>query len=184
MGPSLSQVLTTGSHSASSANFLFLAAGLAASLVAVVSVAKGVEVFKRRGTLPAVGGQQPCLEDSHYQEKTAKLSFMLDELKLEKESVIEQNHELRNQLTGLTGALYDLKKTREVLEKSNLAMAKENEKLKTETEKLALQTAVPLIKTGSGQDKKKVKAKAPKAAKLSKKEAARRKPPRVSRKKK
>ncbi|MFA5114332.1 MAG: hypothetical protein WC529_08610 [Candidatus Margulisiibacteriota bacterium] len=173
MGPSLSHVLSTGSHSASSVNLLYLAAGLLASLVAAVSVAKGAEVFRRR---------QPCLEDAHYQEKMAKLSFMFGELKLEKEAVAEQNHDLRNQLTSLTGALYDLKQTRTVLEKSNLSIAKENERLKTEKERLALQVLPPLVKTAAGRTKAKPKAKLP--IKNAKKEAADRKPRRVSRKKK
>jgi hypothetical protein len=163
MGPSLEQVLSTGSHSASPVNFLFLAAGLIASLVAAVSVAKGVEVFKRRSALPAVGGKRPCLEDSHYQEKTAKLSFMLDELKLEKESVVEQNHELRNQLTSLSGALYTLK---------------------AEKEKLALQVSEPPVQAGVVKAKAKNKIKPRIKTVNKKKEAAGRKPPRVSRKKK
>jgi chromosome segregation ATPase len=188
MAPSLAQVLSSGPGSAGSVNLLVLAAGVLASLVAAVSVAKGRTVFKRRSALTPASGNNVSLEDSHYQEKMAKLTFMFDELKLEKESVVEQNYELRNQLAGLSGALYDLKQARVALEKETGALNRENEQLKAEIEKLT-ERSIDVPRKSEGPLDKKINKNIDKqrlavAKKISKKEAAGRKPERVSRNKK
>ncbi|MCU0641677.1 MAG: hypothetical protein MUC35_06270 [Candidatus Margulisbacteria bacterium] len=185
MAPSLSQVLTVGNSAASSSvvNPLLLAAGLLLSLVAAVSVAKGVEVFRRRGALAKLAGPQPCLEDTHYQEKMAKLSFMLDEMKLEKESVVEQNHELRNQLTSLSSALYDLKQLNEKLVPAPEPVSEPVVSVPV-VEAVRPKTRTGLKKMPKTKTPVRTKAKAAVTLRTKSKEDAGRKPRRVSRSKK
>ncbi len=148
MGPTLSQVLAEGAK-ASSFNPLYLLTGVTAIFFAALSV------FYHRGRLfTSVMDEKPEVE------KLEKLSFMIDELKIEKQKLSAQNFELQNQLLTAGGSLGEMSQARGILEKSNLALQRECEKLKAQKEQLVLQASPPLVRIVS--KKKKEAARRPK----------------------
>lgn len=179
MNPSLTDVLQTGQAAHSHPhNLMFYMAAAAAFLVATL-VARGVSVLRRnRWTAPAMD-DTPSLLDIELKkngEKIEKLTFMVDELKREKESLsfdkgalALQNEEMQDQL----GAMEDLKQSYEIMYKGNLTLARECDKLKTEKEELTLKANQPLVRT---------KTLAQTAKKIKNKKGVVRKPKRVSRK--
>lgn len=166
MTPTMSQVLTSGCAVSSQLNLMCVAAGLAAFLVGVVSVARGYKIYRRSRPVPA------AIPDN--QEKLEELNFMVDELKVEKHRLMVRNLELENQLKELNDSASKLKLARDVLEKSNLSLVRECEKLQAEKESLALKISEPLVRE---KEKSEPKARA-------KKMKGARKLKRVSRKKK
>ena len=153
MNPSLAEVLKTGQASHPQ-NYMFLITALVAFLAAALG-ARGFTVLRRnRWTAPAMD-ETPSLLDIELKknkEKTEKLSFMVDELKREKETLsfdksalALQNEEMQNQLGGME----DLKQSYEIMYKGNLSLARECEKLKTEKEVLTLKANKPLINAGA-----------------------------------
>lgn len=133
----MSQVLTSGNAVSSQLNLMYVAAGLAAFLVGVVSAASGYRIYRRNRTAPAAAPDN--------QEKIEELNFMVDELKIEKHRLMVRNLELENQLKELNDGASKLKISRDVLEKSNLSLVRECEKLQAEKEALVLKTSEPLI---------------------------------------
>lgn len=97
MSLSLSQVLAQGGHP-SSFNLMPMVAALAVVCVAVLSAAKGYEIYRRRRWVPTMVEEMPDLSEIEYKEKLEKLSFMVDELKREKKLLMDQNLDLQNQL--------------------------------------------------------------------------------------
>ena len=154
MSPSLAQVLTQGGASASSVNPLYLLAGLAVFFLGAYSSVKAFEIYRRGRLMPAVMDEVgPSLSEIQSKEKLEKLSFLADELKLEKERAAGQNSALEDKvieldgvIRGLTSALDNAKLTRDTLEKSNLALLKERDRLKAEKEAALLRAQKPLIK--------------------------------------
>ena len=165
MAPSLSQVVASGG-TAASLNLYYLLALMMAAGAAVFSVVKGLEVYRRGRLLSVVVDDTPSLMEIENRKKMEKLSFMVDELKREKELLSCQNVQLQGQASTTSVQ----KQMEEILRKSNEALAKQCQRLKSEKEELVLRSAKPLIKT-----------KTTKKAKVNKKEVAR-KPRRVSKK--
>lgn len=141
MAPTLSQVLSSGG-TASAFNPVYFAAGLAVFLVAVLSV-----WYRRSQPLVSVIDEKPVLIDIHNREKIEKLSFMVNELEIEKQQMAAQNTDLQDQLM----------QTRVVLEKSNTALVRKSEELKAEREELALKASNPLVRTDSAARKKTIR---------------------------
>ena len=173
MNPSLTQVLAGTANTAPAHHFnpFFLAVGLVACLAAAMSLAW----HRRSRGLAAVIDPAPALVDRSREEKFEKLSFIVDQLKIDNQHLSLQNNELSGQVQGVNGCLNDLKQTRDILEKSNLVLSKECEKLRAQKEELVLKASVPLVKA-KGRAK-------PVALKKNNKGVAR-KPGRVLRKKK
>lgn len=152
MTPSLSQVLLQGGAAAHpSLNPLFLLAGITVFFLAAFSAVKGLEVFRRRLIMPRVLDEAPSLAEIRNKEKLEKLTFMVDEIKSEKENLAVQNSGLQGKIQELNHALMSVKQTRDTLEKSNAVFLKESARLKAEKEELILRTSEPLIgvKTGA-----------------------------------
>jgi hypothetical protein len=99
MGPTLADVLASGA-TASTFNPLYLLLGLAACLVAAVTLVKGREIFRRSPDIPDVLAVKPCLEDLRYRERIDKLTFMVNELKHEREQIAASNAALQAELAA------------------------------------------------------------------------------------
>ncbi len=147
MTPSLSQVLSQGG-SASSVNPMYLLAGLAVFFLGAYTSVKVLGVLRRSRLMPA-------LTDLQNQEKMEKLTFLIDELKSEKESAESQNTELQGRIKELDSAVTEAcsafdnaRLARNTQEKSNLALLKEIDRLKSEKEESLLRASAPLLKTG------------------------------------
>ena len=176
MTPTLTQVLSSGGAPAAF-NPFFLAFGLVAFLVAVVSVVKGRELYHRNRLVATMLDEKPVLEDINHRERIEKLSFLVDQLKLEKQQLAAQNTDLASNLSETKTSLDNAKQNCALLEKSSLTLAHELDKIKAQQAQppIAVQSAIE-IKTAKPFKKAKVEAKV-----ISKKEGAR-KPHRVSRK--
>jgi len=99
MGPTLTDVLASG-DAASTFNPFYLLLGLAACLVAAVTLVKGREMFRRSPVIPGVLEVKPCLEDLRYRERIDKLNFMVNELKHEREQLAAGNAALQAELAA------------------------------------------------------------------------------------
>jgi len=140
MTPTLSEVLA-GSAKTASFNYIYLVALAAAAGAALFSVVKGLAVYRRGRLISAVVDDKPSLIDIEKQKKIEKLSFLVEELKSEKERLSRANQHLSEKAVS-----FDISKQKEeVLRKSNLVLARELDKLKNEKEQLVLANAVPLI---------------------------------------
>lgn len=186
MTPSLSQVLTQGDAAAAAIHPVYLLAGLAFFFLAAFSAVKGIAVYRRSRLVPMALSNVPSLSEIEEREKIEKFAFMTDELKSEKEKLAAQNSELQGKIQELNDSLHNIKKTRDVLERSNVALLKESDKLKAEKEGLLLRASQqllgqePLVKA---KPPVKAKAKAKIEIKASKKKKEGRRPVRrVSRK--
>ena len=148
MTPSLSQVLAQGGTTAAAVKIspVYWLAGLAFFSLAAFSAVRGLVLNRRAPLLPAMlPDDAPLLAEIAAREKLEKISFLTDQLKLEKEKLAGQNNELQGKVEELHGALNNVKQTRDTLEKSNLALLKESERLKAEKERLTLKASVPLV---------------------------------------
>jgi hypothetical protein len=175
-------------------NPLLLLAGLSVFFLAAFSAVKGLELYRRRRLIPGLLNEPVPLAEIKDNEELEKLSFLVDEIKNEKESLALQNQGLQVKVQELAGVLSNVKQTRDILEKSNLVLVKESAKLKSEKEDWLLKASEPLIAVKTAKaavptvaaKKKKAKAVAKtvqaKARRISKTKKGDRKPKRVSRK--
>ena len=146
MNPSLTEVLKSG-QAAVPHNYMLFVAAIAAFLVAALA-ARGYTLFRRSRWISPVMDAAPSLADIELRknrEKIEKLSFLVDELKCEKEQLLVQNDELQNRLNSME----DLKQSYEIMYKGNLALARECEKLKAEKEELTLRANQLLVREKS-----------------------------------
>lgn len=117
MTPTLTQVLSSGGAPAAF-NPFFLAFGLVAFLVAVVSVVKGRELYHRNRLVATMLDEKPVLEDINHRERIEKLSFLVDQLKLEKQQLAAQNTDLASNLSETKTSLDNAKQNCALLEKA------------------------------------------------------------------
>lgn len=175
MTPSLSQVLSQGGAAAQQpVNPLFLLAGITVFFLAAFTAVKGLELYRRRRLLPRVLETAVPIAQIREDEEREKLSFIVDEMKCEKNKLTVENSALQGKIQELNDALSNVKLTRDAMEKSNLVLLKESSRLKSEKEELVLKAATPLVKVK--KTAKPVKA-------LKSKKGGRRKPARVKKNK-
>ncbi len=168
MTPSLSQVLTQGGAAAQqTVNPLFLLAGITVLCLAAFSAVKSVELYRRRRLLPPVLEESAPIAQIQDDEEREKLSFIVDEMKCEKNKLACENSELQGKIQELSDALSNVRQTRDAMEKSNLVLLKESSRLKGEKEELLLQAQTPLVGIKAPVPAKKI-VKAKKAMKPAK----------------
>ncbi|MGB9613486.1 MAG: hypothetical protein ACPL4K_04835 [Candidatus Margulisiibacteriota bacterium] len=157
MPPSLSQVLASGGSNPSF-SFTHLALGVAVICAGIFTLAKGIDLYRRRLLSPVLSEKELDTFKLQYQERIEKLSFMIEELTREKNELLQKNEELGKQLRQID----EQKQIVEILRKSNLSLMKECEKLKAEKEKLLLDCSLPLIKVKKKRTAKKEIVRKPK----------------------
>jgi len=150
MAPTISQVLASGGATAT-LNYAYLAAFVVAAGAAVLTLVKGMDVYRKGRIISAVVEDKPSLMEIENQKKIEKLEFLLDTIKSEKDGLLSQNENFHKKIQQLQIS----QQKEEVLQKSNLILARECDKLKAEKEALVLETAKPLIRIPSSVKKMK-----------------------------
>jgi predicted nuclease with TOPRIM domain len=97
--------------------------------------------------MPPVFDETQPMAEIQSKEEAEKLSFIVDEMKCEKENLAVHNSQLQGKIQELNDALSNVKQARDTMEKSNLALLKESTRLKTEKEELLLKSSKPLVNT-------------------------------------
>jgi uncharacterized membrane protein len=158
MAPTISQVLASGGATPSF-SYAYFAAFVAAAGAAVVTLVKGMDVYRKGRIISALVENKPSLMEIENQKKVEKLEFLLDALKTEKDGLLSQNEHFHKKIQQLEIN----RQKEEILHKSNLILARECDKLKAEKEALTLETAKPLIQIkGSAKKTKKGVTRKPK----------------------
>lgn len=164
MAPTISDVLASGGAT-STFNYAYIAAFVVAAGAAVLSLAKGLDVYRKGRIISAVVEDEPSLMEIEQKKKIEKLEFLVNTLKSEKDGVLSQNEHFQKQIAHMETN----KQKEEVLHRSNMMLVRECEKLRAEKEDLVLQAAKPLIEVAESPKKTK-KGVARKPKRVSKKE--------------